>query len=109
MIRLFVEALVVEFVTMHMGYPVSMIALKLLPVKDDDHRPVMYLSLFLTSLLSHLLFEVVNRKSLVVLYERIFLRKVTLLLSIQLSRNTSAIPSFRRSRAVKPRVNPLYN
>ena len=58
MILFIVEALVVGLVVMLMGYPSSMIAIKMLPMKNDDHRPIMYLSLFLTGLFSHLLFEV---------------------------------------------------
>lgn len=58
MIRLIVEAIVVGCVIVMMGYPSSLLALKVLPMHDDDHRPVMYLSLFLTGLFSHLLFEV---------------------------------------------------
>lgn len=58
MIRLIVEAIVVGLVVVLMRYPCSMVALKILPVRDDDHRPIMYLSLFLTGLFSHLLFEV---------------------------------------------------
>lgn len=57
MIRFIVEAFVVGLVVMLMGYPCSVIALKMLPMQDDDHRPIMYLSLFLTGLFSHMLFE----------------------------------------------------
>ena len=60
MIRLIVEAIVVGVVVVLMGYPSSLLALKMLPMKDDDHRPIMYLSLFLTGLFSHLLFEVIK-------------------------------------------------
>ena len=35
-----------------------MVALKMMPMRDDDHRPTEYLSLFLTGLFSHLFFEV---------------------------------------------------
>lgn len=57
MLRLIIEALVVGLVVMMMGYPSSMIALKILPMVDDNHLPVMYLSLFITGLSSHFLFE----------------------------------------------------
>lgn len=57
MLRLIIEALVVGLVVMAMGYPSSMLALKILPMVDDNHLPVMYLSLFITGLSSHFLFE----------------------------------------------------
>lgn len=57
MLRLIIEALVVGLVVMAMGYPSSMIALKILPMVDDNHLPVMYLSLFITGVSSHFLFE----------------------------------------------------
>ncbi|CAN0202510.1 unnamed protein product [Ectocarpus sp. 13 AM-2016] len=57
MIRLINEAVVVGVVVMLAGYPSGLLASKLLPMKGDDHRPVMYLSLFLTGLSSHLLSE----------------------------------------------------
>ena len=58
MIRLIFEAFVVRVVVVLMGYPCSIVALKVLPMKDDDHHPIMYLSLlFFTGLFSHL-FEV---------------------------------------------------
>ncbi|CAM9467335.1 unnamed protein product [Ectocarpus sp. 4 AP-2014] len=60
MIRLIVEAIVVGVVVVLMGFPSSLLALKMLPMKDDDHRPIMYLSLFLTGSFSHLLFEVMK-------------------------------------------------
>lgn len=63
MIHLVVEALVVGFVVMLIGFPASMIALRILPKKEDDYRPLMYLSLFLTGLFSHILFEVLNVNS----------------------------------------------
>lgn len=44
-------------VIMAMGLPSSAIALRILPMVDDNHIPVMYLSLFITGLSSHLLFE----------------------------------------------------
>ncbi len=57
MLRLIIEALVVGVVIVIMGYPSSMLALKILPMVDDNHLPVMYLSLFITGLSSHFLFE----------------------------------------------------
>ncbi|CBN80325.1 EsV-1-15 [Ectocarpus siliculosus] len=57
MIRLVIEAVVVGVVMILAGYPCGLLASKLLPMKGGDHRPVMYLSLFLTGLSSHLLFE----------------------------------------------------
>lgn len=57
MLRLITEALVVGLVVMAMGYPSSFLALKILPMVDDNHIPVMYLSLFLTGVSSHFLFE----------------------------------------------------
>ncbi|CAM9529541.1 unnamed protein product [Pylaiella littoralis] len=57
MLRLIIEAFVVGIVMMIMGFPGSIIALKILPVVKDNRIPVMYLSLFLTGVLSHLLFE----------------------------------------------------
>ncbi|CAN0551770.1 unnamed protein product [Ectocarpus sp. 12 AP-2014] len=57
MIRLIYEAVVVGVVMMLAGYPSGLLASKLLPMKGDDHRPVMYLSLFLTGLSAHLLSE----------------------------------------------------
>lgn len=57
MIRLIIEALVVGLVIMAMGYPSSMLALKILPMVDNNHIPAMYLSLFITGVSSHLLFE----------------------------------------------------
>ena len=57
MLKLIIEALVVGLVVMAMGYPSSMIALNILPMKEGDHRPVMYLSLFITGVSSHFLFE----------------------------------------------------
>lgn len=64
MIRLTIEAIVVGLVTVFvialMGYPSSTIALKILPMEDDDHRPVMCLSLFLNVFFSHLLFGVLK-------------------------------------------------
>ncbi|CAM9756103.1 unnamed protein product, partial [Ectocarpus fasciculatus] len=53
-----IEAVVVGIVIVLMGYHCSMIALEILPMKDDDHRSVMHLSLFLVELFSHLLLEV---------------------------------------------------
>ncbi|CAN0315900.1 unnamed protein product [Hapterophycus canaliculatus] len=46
MLRLIIEAIVVGCVVVLMGYPSSRLGLKILPMKDDDHRPVMYMSLF---------------------------------------------------------------
>ena len=63
MLRLIIEAIVVGCVVVLMGYPSSLLALKVLPMKDDDHRPVMYMSLFLTGVFSHLLFEVLKINS----------------------------------------------
>lgn len=60
MIRFVVEAVVVGVVMMLTGFPCGLLASKLLPLKGDDHRPVMYLSLFLTGLSAHLLFEVLK-------------------------------------------------
>jgi len=64
MLRLFIEALIVGIVIMAMGFPSSMIALKILPIKEgEDHIPVMYLSLFITGSLSHIVFEVLKLNS----------------------------------------------
>ena len=60
MIQLAVEAVVVGLVIMLTGYPCGIIALRILPMKGDDHRPVMYLSLFLTGLVVHLALEVLK-------------------------------------------------
>ena len=60
MVRLVIEAVVVGVMMMLAGYPSSLLASKLLPMKGDDHRPVMYLSLFLTGLSAHFLFEVLK-------------------------------------------------
>lgn len=60
MIGLIVEAITVGVVMMLAGYPCGLLASKLLPMKGDDHRPVMYLSLFLTGLSAHFLFEVLK-------------------------------------------------
>ena len=58
MLKLFIEALVVGLVVVLMGYPSSFVALKILPMGEgDDHRPIMYLSLFITGIASHFLFE----------------------------------------------------
>lgn len=52
------EAVVVGIFVSLMGIPSSILAIKILPMNQgDDHRPVMYLSLFLTGFLSHLVFE----------------------------------------------------
>jgi len=58
MIQVIVEALVVGLVVALVGFPSGLIASQLLPMKGDDHRPIMYLSLFLTGVFSHVLFEV---------------------------------------------------
>jgi hypothetical protein len=63
MLRLVVEAVIVGLVVVIMGIPSSAIALKILPVVDDDHVPVMYLSLFITGVSSHLLFETLRINS----------------------------------------------
>jgi len=55
-----IEAIVVGIVMMIMGFPSGMLASKILPVVDNNHIPVMYLSLFLTGLSSHLVFEVLQ-------------------------------------------------
>jgi len=61
MLRLIIEALTVGLVIMAMGFPSSMIALKILPIKEgEDHIPVMYLSLFLTGVLSHIVLEILK-------------------------------------------------
>lgn len=57
MIQLVVEAFVVGLVVALVGFPSGFLAAKILPMKGDDHRPIMYLSLFLTGVFSHLLFE----------------------------------------------------
>lgn len=64
MIRLIIEAIVVGCVVVLMGYPSSLLALKILPMNDDDHRSVMYISLFLTGVFSHLLFEILKMNSI---------------------------------------------
>lgn len=63
MLRLIIEAIVVGLVVTLVGYPSSSIALRILPMQGDDHRPVMYLSLFLTGLSAHLLFEALKINS----------------------------------------------
>lgn len=64
MIKLIIEAIVVGLVIMAMGFPSSAIALKVLPIGEgESHLPVMYLSLFITGLTSHLLFEALKLNS----------------------------------------------
>lgn len=60
MLKLIIEALVVGLVVMAMGYPSSILSLRILPMVDDNHLPVMYLSLFITGVSSHFLFEVLK-------------------------------------------------
>lgn len=61
MIPLIIEAIVVGVVITLMGYPSSLLALQILPMKEgDDHRPIMYLSLFITGALSHIVFEIIQ-------------------------------------------------
>ena len=55
-----VEAFVVGAVVTLMGIPSSMISTRILPMKNDDYRKIMYLSLFLTGFLTHVVFEVLK-------------------------------------------------
>lgn len=58
MLKLIIEAIVVGIVVTIIGFPSSLIALKIWPIGGGrDHRPVMYLSLFITGILAHLGFE----------------------------------------------------
>ena len=57
MLKLIIEAFVVGVVIAIMGYPSSILSLRILPIVGDNHLPVMYLSLFITGISSHFLFE----------------------------------------------------
>ena len=50
------EAIIVWIIMMVVGLPSGIVASKILPVVNN-HIPIMYLSLFLTALSSHLIFE----------------------------------------------------
>ena len=62
MLKLIIEALVVGLVIMAMGYPSNILSLRILPM-DENHIPAMYLSLFITGVSSHFLFEVLKLNS----------------------------------------------
>ena len=62
--RLLLEAILVGVVVTIIGFPSSMLAIKMMPIKNNqDHRPVMYFSLFLTGIFSHLIFEILQINS----------------------------------------------
>lgn len=57
MSKILVEGIVVGFVMMAVGLPSGLLASKILPVVNNNHVPVMYLSLFLTGFSAHMLLE----------------------------------------------------
>ena len=55
--KLFIEAIVVGIIIMIIATPSSILASKILPTINDNHYPVMYLSLFITGVSSHFTME----------------------------------------------------